>query len=203
MPLGDAVGAMFPRRDVDADRAADLRHGRPLPPSGVAGAVGVFDPAAEVLALVEDSRGAGAAPAGRAATRPDRTSGQAGHVQRWRGLSAAPTGWGRCVVTIGVYDGVHRGHRQIIGRAVERARGGRAALRRPHLRSASQRGPAPRHRTRRCSPAAVQGGAAGGARRRRAVRASVHPASFQPTRPGRFVHEVLVDAAARKRRRGG
>jgi len=43
-------------------------------------------------------------------------------VQRWRGLEAVPTGWGRSVVTVGVFDGVHRGHQQLIGRAVERGR---------------------------------------------------------------------------------
>jgi riboflavin kinase/FMN adenylyltransferase len=43
-------------------------------------------------------------------------------VQRWRGLEDVPRDWGRSVVTIGSYDGVHRGHQLIIGRAVERAR---------------------------------------------------------------------------------
>ncbi|MEV0969436.1 bifunctional riboflavin kinase/FAD synthetase [Microtetraspora glauca] len=42
-------------------------------------------------------------------------------MQGWHGLDDVPENWGRSVVTIGVFDGVHRGHQQMVARAVDMA----------------------------------------------------------------------------------
>ncbi len=43
-------------------------------------------------------------------------------MYRWYGLAEVPSDWDQCVATIGVFDGVHRGHQRIIGRAEQIAR---------------------------------------------------------------------------------
>ena len=44
-------------------------------------------------------------------------------MYRWQGLADVPTDWGSSVETIGVFDGVHRGHQRIITRSADVAAG--------------------------------------------------------------------------------
>ena len=68
--LDDAVAAAFPRRDLSAETAEQLRHGRPIPPSGTPGPIGCFDPAGRVLAVVQDALGPAAAARPLVVLRP-------------------------------------------------------------------------------------------------------------------------------------
>ncbi|TNY34635.1 tRNA pseudouridine(55) synthase TruB [Thermomonospora catenispora] len=58
LPIGDAVAAAFPRREVTAEQARRVVHGGRLPAAGLGpGPVGVFAPDGTLLALVEERGG--------------------------------------------------------------------------------------------------------------------------------------------------
>ncbi|WP_336211185.1 tRNA pseudouridine(55) synthase TruB [Nonomuraea sp. LPB2021202275-12-8] len=55
LPIGEAVAAAFPRRDVTDEEARVVRHGGRLPAAGIGkGPIGMFGPDGELLALVEE-----------------------------------------------------------------------------------------------------------------------------------------------------
>ncbi|MGI5269893.1 tRNA pseudouridine(55) synthase TruB [Nonomuraea sp. CA-218870] len=55
LPIGEAVAAAFPRRDVSVEEARVVRHGGRLPAAGLGkGPIGMFGPDGELLALVEE-----------------------------------------------------------------------------------------------------------------------------------------------------
>jgi tRNA pseudouridine55 synthase len=56
-PISDAVRAVFPVREVDAEQARVVGHGGSLPAEGVAGPVAVLGPDGTFLALVEERDG--------------------------------------------------------------------------------------------------------------------------------------------------
>lgn len=59
MPLAEAVATAFPRREVTAEEAVLVAHGRRLPALGEhAGPIGVFGPDGALLSLVEERDGA-------------------------------------------------------------------------------------------------------------------------------------------------
>ena len=117
-------GGRCPRARSPTIEARELSYGRPIAAAGIGGHPRGVRSGRHGRCPPERGRRPGETGArvhpclprprvmdGRPVTAEGRSSAP---VQRWRGLDAVPGGWGRCAVTIGVFDGVHRAHAEII-----------------------------------------------------------------------------------------
>ena len=159
------------------------------------------DHAAARVPCSTSSTGGWPTPTAGCTGSPDATRTRR-RVQRWRGLEATPGDLGRTVVTVGMYDGVHRGHQKLIGAAVARAR----AMRRPCLLLTFD--PHPAEVVRPGSHPAIltsmdrKAELVADLGRRRDVRAAVHP-GVHAADPGDVHPHRAGRAPARRPGRGG
>lgn len=122
LDLDAAALAAFPRREISSDEAEGLRHGRWLDARGDDGVVAAVAPDGRVAALVSEA-GRRAAPVVvmRPAGLPE-PGRKVDPVQLWRTFDEIVTPDGGTSVALGVFDGLHRGHRGLVDHAVRTGR---------------------------------------------------------------------------------
>ena len=139
------VGSL-PSRVVSADDAVNLAFGRRIPrdpadgDANAARPIALLGPAGDLVALAVTDGSLLRPLAVFAADGEGVTT----MTEVWHSLAEVPTDFGRTVVTLGNFDGVHKGHQAVLETPrCRRARGG-APFRRRHLRSAPAGDPPPR-----------------------------------------------------------